>query len=70
MFAPAGTPPEVINRLNRAANAAATDKDILERFAALGFETAPASPEALAQRSKLETAKWAKAIREAKIEAE
>jgi tripartite-type tricarboxylate transporter receptor subunit TctC len=70
LFAPAGTPPEVINRLNRAANAAATDKDILERFAALGFETAPASPEALAQRSKLETAKWAKAIREAKIEAE
>ena len=64
LFAPAGTPPEVINRLN------ATDKDILERFAALGFETAPASPEALAQRSKLETAKWAKAIREAKIEAE
>ena len=70
LFAPAGTPPEVINRLNRAANAAAADKDILERFAALGFETAPASPEALAQRSKLETAKWAKAIREAKIEAE
>ena len=70
LFAPAGTPPEVINRINRAANAAATDKDILERFAALGFETAPASPEALAQRSKLETAKWAKAIREAKIEAE
>jgi tripartite-type tricarboxylate transporter receptor subunit TctC len=70
LFAPAGTPPEVINRLNRAANAAATDKDILERFAALGFETAPASPEALAQRSKLETAKWGKAIREGKIEAE
>jgi hypothetical protein len=34
----------------------------------LGFETAPASPEALAQRSKAETAKWDKAIRDAKIE--
>ena len=70
MFAPAGTPADVIAKLNKAANAAANDKDLLERFASLGFETAPASPEALAQRSKAETAKWAKAIRDAKIEAE
>jgi tripartite-type tricarboxylate transporter receptor subunit TctC len=70
LFAPAGTPPEVINRLNRAANAAANDKDILERFAALGFETAPGTPQALADRTKVETAKWAKAIREARIEPE
>jgi tripartite-type tricarboxylate transporter receptor subunit TctC len=70
LFAPAGTPPEVINRLNRAANAAANDKDILERFAALGFETAPGTPQALAERTKVETAKWAKAIREARIEPE
>jgi tripartite-type tricarboxylate transporter receptor subunit TctC len=70
MFAPAGTPADIIQKLNAAANAAANDKAILERFSALGFETAPASPEALAQRSKTETAKWAKAIREAKIEAQ
>ena len=70
MFAPAGTPADIIAKLNAAANAAAADKGILERFSALGFETAPASPEALAQRSKAETAKWAKAIRDAKIEAQ
>ncbi len=70
MFAPAGTPADVIQKLNAALNTAANDKAILERFSALGFETAPASPEALAQRSKTETAKWAKAIREAKIEAQ
>ncbi|WP_108428602.1 tripartite tricarboxylate transporter substrate binding protein [Limnohabitans sp. Hippo3] len=68
VFAPAGTPPDIVNKLNAAVNAAANDKTILERFSALGFETAPASPEALAQRSKAETAKWAKAIRDAKIE--
>jgi hypothetical protein len=28
----------------------------------------PGTPEALAQRSKAETAKWAKAIKDAKIE--
>jgi tripartite-type tricarboxylate transporter receptor subunit TctC len=70
LFAPAGTPPEVINRLNRAANAAAADKDLLERFAALGFETSPGTPAAMAERTKVETAKWAKAIREARIEPE
>jgi tripartite-type tricarboxylate transporter receptor subunit TctC len=70
LFAPAGTPPDIINRLNRAANAAATDKELLERFAALGFETSPGTPQAMAERTKVETAKWAKAIREARIEPE
>ncbi len=68
VFAPAGTPSEIVLRLNRAINIAAVNKDILERFAALGFETEPGTPEALAQRSKAESAKWAKAIHEAKIE--
>ena len=70
MFAPAGTPADVIAKLNKALNAAAADKDIVEKFSAIGFETAPGTPEALAQRNKAETAKWAKAIRDAKIEAE
>jgi tripartite-type tricarboxylate transporter receptor subunit TctC len=70
LFAPAGTPPDVIALLNRALNTAVADKDIIERFSAIGFETAPGTPEALAQRNRLETAKWAKAIRDAKIEAE
>jgi tripartite-type tricarboxylate transporter receptor subunit TctC len=68
VFAPAGTPSDIILKLNRAINIAAGNKEILERFAALGFETEPGTPEALAQRSKTETAKWAKAIRDAKIE--
>ena len=43
-------------------------KDVQEKFASIGFAVEPGTPEALAQRSRLETAKWAKAIREAKIE--
>jgi tripartite-type tricarboxylate transporter receptor subunit TctC len=70
LFAPAGTPPEVIDRLNRAANIAANDKEILEKFSSLGFETAPGTPQALAERSRTETAKWARAIREAGIQPE
>ena len=68
MFAPAGTPPEIVARLNQAINAAANSKDLQEKFAPIGFAVEPGTPEALAQRSKAETAKWAKAIRDAKIE--
>ncbi len=68
MFAPAGTPPEVVSKLNQAINAAANSKDIQEKFAGIGFVVEPGTPEALAQRTRTETAKWAKAIRDAKIE--
>jgi tripartite-type tricarboxylate transporter receptor subunit TctC len=68
MFAPAGTPPDIIAKLNQAINAAAQSKDLQEKFASIGFAIEPGTPEALAQRSKLETAKWAKAIAAAKIE--
>jgi tripartite-type tricarboxylate transporter receptor subunit TctC len=68
VFAPAGTPADAIQKLNKAINTTATSKDILEKFASMGFETEPGTPEALAARTKIETAKWAKAIRDAKIE--
>jgi len=70
IFAPTGTPSVAIQALNRAANQAANDKELLQRFSALGFETSPGTPEALSERTKLETVKWAKAIRDAKIEPE
>ncbi|HYF41637.1 MAG TPA: tripartite tricarboxylate transporter substrate binding protein [Ramlibacter sp.] len=68
MFAPAGTPPDVVAKLNAAINAAANSKELQEKFAPIGFVVEPGSPEALAQRTRTETAKWAKAIRDAKIE--
>ena len=70
IFAPAGTPPEVVARLNQAANRAAADKEILDKFAPNGFAVEPGTPEALAARNRAETAKWEKAIREAGIEAQ
>ncbi len=68
IFAPAGTPADVVARLNAAVNAAANSRDLQEKFASLGFAVEPGSPDALERRNKAETAKWAKAIREAKIE--
>jgi tripartite-type tricarboxylate transporter receptor subunit TctC len=68
VYAPAGTPPDIIAKLNQAVNAAAQSKDIQEKFTGIGFTVEPGTPEALAQRGKVETAKWAKAIKDAKIE--
>jgi tripartite-type tricarboxylate transporter receptor subunit TctC len=68
VFAPAGTPPDIIAKLNHAVNTAAQSKEVQDKFANIGFVVEPGTPEALAQRSKLETAKWAKAIKDAKIE--
>lgn len=68
VFAPAGTPPDIVARLNQAINAAANSKDLQEKFAATGFAIDPGTPEQLAQRNKAETGKWAKAIRDARIE--
>ncbi len=70
MFAPAGTPPDVVMKLNAAINTAARTKDIQEKFASLGFAVEPGTPEELAQRTQKESLKWAKAIKDAKIEAQ
>jgi tripartite-type tricarboxylate transporter receptor subunit TctC len=68
VFAPAGTPPDIVNKLNAAINAAAGAKDLQDKFQAIGFDIDPGTPEALARRNQAETLKWGKAIRDAKIE--
>ena len=68
MFAPAGTPADVVTKLNQAINQAANSKELQDKFAPIGFAVEPGTPDALAQRTRVETAKWAKAIRDAKIE--
>ena len=68
VYAPAGTPADIVNKLNAAVNAAANSKEVQEKFAAIGFAVQPGTPDDLAKRGALETAKWAKAIQDAKIE--
>jgi len=69
-FAPTGTPREVIAKLNDAINKAAESADLKTRLAALGVETSPGTPDTLAAYVKSETAKWAKAMKDAGIEPE
>ena len=69
-FGPADMPKDAILKLNKVINEASKSKDVTERFSAMGFETQVGTPEALGQKIKIETAKWAKAIKEAGIEPE
>ncbi len=69
-YGPAGMPREAVQKLNEAINAAARSKEVLDRFSAIGMETAPGTPEAFAQRTAREAVKWAKAIKDAGIEPE
>jgi len=69
-FGPAGMPKDIVLKLNKAINEAAKSKDLVDRFVSMGFETQPGSPEMLDKKIKLETIKWAKAIKDAGMEAE
>ncbi len=68
IFAPTGTPADVIAKLNKAINNAANAKDVQEKLSAFGLVIDPGSPEDLARRNQAESVKWAKAIADAKIE--
>ena len=69
-FGPAGMPKDAVMKLNKAINDAAKSKDLVEKFSAMGFESQPGTPDALGQKIKLETVKWAKAIKEAGMQPE
>jgi tripartite-type tricarboxylate transporter receptor subunit TctC len=61
--APRGTPPEVIDRLNREIDAAMADPDMKAKFENLGVTLLPGSPADFAKHIAAETEKWAKVVR-------
>jgi tripartite-type tricarboxylate transporter receptor subunit TctC len=70
LFAPAGTPRAVIDRLNRESVAALAQADVRQKMAGHGVEPASSTPEALGQLLSSEIERWGKVIREAGIKAE
>jgi tripartite-type tricarboxylate transporter receptor subunit TctC len=68
--APAGTPAEIIDKLNATINAGLADATIKARLADLGSFPAPMSPAEYGKYIAGETAKWAKVIKFANIKAE
>lgn len=70
IFAPAGTPPEIVARVNADANAILTDPAVKARFAELGAEVTPGSPEAFQAFVNAELAKWREVAQAAGIRLE
>jgi tripartite-type tricarboxylate transporter receptor subunit TctC len=70
LYAPVGTPREVIALLNREVNAVLQMDDFRARMAGLGIEVAGGTPESLQAEYADELAKWGKVIREAKLKFE
>jgi tripartite-type tricarboxylate transporter receptor subunit TctC len=70
LVAPAGTPSDIIQRLNAAFVAALNDATAAEKIRGLGAEPASSSPEQFAQFIRSESAKWGKLIADAGIKSE
>jgi tripartite-type tricarboxylate transporter receptor subunit TctC len=67
LFAPAGTPGAVVERLAAESQKILARSDVRERFAVMGIQVAPLKPAELAEFQKSELAKWAKLAKAANI---
>ena len=70
LFAPAGTPRPVIDKINAEINRILQQPDVRERLLTLGVVPLSGTPEALGDYLQFEITRWAKLIREAGIKAE
>ena len=70
LYAPKGTPPEIINQINRATLDVLQNNEMRERLIQRGFEPIGNSPKEFAQFISSEIAKWAKVVHLAGIEPE
>jgi len=66
----AGTPPEVVKRLNVEMVKILTSPEIKARFGRIGVEVVAGTPEQFSAFLKGEVDRWAKVIREANIKAD
>jgi len=70
LLMPAGTPGEIVLRVNEAVSEALKAPDVSGRMRGLGYIPVGGPPAALDQLIKGDTAKWAKVIRDANIQAD
>ena len=63
MFAPARTPPDVIERLNKVIVAAVQSPDVKERLLAFGLQPTGTSAKEFVEIQKADSARWAPAVK-------
>ena len=69
VVAPAGTPPDIIAKLNEVFVATLSEPEVAARIRSVGSEPSPMKPEQFDSFIKAETAKWAEVIKKAGIKA-
>lgn len=67
LVAPAGTPADIVTRLNTVFTAALKDTAVAGRIASVGAEPTPSTPEAFGAYIRSESEKWGKVVAEAGV---
>lgn len=67
LFAPAGTPAPIVDRLHRETLAAMTAPDMVEFFSGKGFEVGATTPDEFRAFVQTEVARWARIVREGEV---
>ena len=70
VFAPAGTPAEIVNRINAEVQKIMRSPEIEKRLESEGAKFVPTTPQSFAAFQRAEHEKWGKAIRAAGIKPE
>ncbi len=70
LFAPAGTPAEIVNKLNAEINRILDQPDVKQRYAGLGAITVGGPPEKLRDQVKAEVERWSELIRVTQMKVE
>jgi tripartite-type tricarboxylate transporter receptor subunit TctC len=70
LFAPAGTPAPVVDKLHETLIAILKDPGVIDKFDKLGAEAIPMTPDEFRAYLEREDAKWIPIVRKANIRAE
>lgn len=70
LVAPAGTPPDIVNKLNAALAVVCKQADLADRIATLGMKLAPGSPAEFGALIQKDSQTWGIIVKDAKVAAE
>jgi tripartite-type tricarboxylate transporter receptor subunit TctC len=70
LVAPAGTPPQIVTKLNVALRKVIDSPEVQAKFKNVGFEGFSSTPEELGAYIKTEIGEWGKMVKDAGIQAD
>ena len=70
LLAPAGTPPEIVNKLNAEVAKVMKDPELRKALDSAGVEADPSTPQAMSEYMVQEMARWGKVVKDAGIKLE